>query len=209
MVLLHLICRQEDLPPLFPYSSSKRLALNTIGDHLLYSRIGTNYPVSSHSYFIQSEPTTSMSNIAMEMFNYEIWYFSLSWIFAITKRITSVLSMNGSSWDILHFLFTLLESLSFPPMKHNHFYSSLKYFCWTNFSNNILDSWIMVVVISVAVNSSDVISFLFFLLFFNIFINSITSATILTIFDQDEAWFSRTDKTSVCTTIWFTCTTFF
>ena len=32
--------------------SSKPLALNRIGDHLLYSRTGTNYPVSSSLHFI-------------------------------------------------------------------------------------------------------------------------------------------------------------
>ena len=59
-------------------------------------------------------------------------------------RITSDSSMNGSSWDILHFLFNLLESLSFPSINFNHLYSYLKYFCWTSFTNNILDpeSWL-------------------------------------------------------------------
>ena len=116
--------------------------------------------------------------------------------------------MNGSSWDILHFLFNLVESLSFPSINFNHLYSSLKYFCWTNFTNNILDSWIMVVVINVAVTSSVMI-FLCLFLVLNFFTNSIISATILTIFAQVVAWFFRTDKTSVSTTIWFTCITFF
>ena len=62
---------------LFPDSSSKP-ELNTTGDHLLYSRIGTNNPVSSSSYFILSEPTTSMSKLVMAMLNDEILYFSLS-----------------------------------------------------------------------------------------------------------------------------------
>ena len=67
----------------------------------------------------------------------------------------------------------------------------------------------MVVVISVVVTSSDVIIFLCLILALYFFTNSIVSATILTIFDQVEAWFSRTDKRSVYTTVWFTCATFF
>ena len=51
--------------------------------------------------------------------------------------------------------------------------------------------------------------FLCFTLVFKFFTNSTISATILTIFDQVAARFSRTDKMSVCTTIWFTCTSFF
>ena len=198
---------------LFPYSSSKPSALNTIRDQLLNSRIGTNYQVSSSSYFIQSDP--SISNLAMTMLKDEILSIrclqsSLIWQFCNLPPtwITADSSINGSSWDILQFLFNLLESLSFPSINLNHLYSSLKCFCWTNFTNDIVDSWIMVVVICVVVTSS-VIIFLCFILVFRFFTNSIISATILIIFDQVEAWFSRTDKMSVCTTIWFTCTTFF
>ena len=127
---------------------------------------------------------------------------SLIWEFCNLPptQITLDSSINGSSWDMLLFLFNLLESLSFPSNKFNHLYSSLNYFCWTNFTNNILYSWIMVVVISVAAISSDVRIFLCFIIVFNFFTHSIISATILAIFDQVEAWFSRTDKVSVCTT---------
>ena len=122
--------------------------------------------------------------------------------------ITSDSSINKCSWDILQFSFNLLESLSFPSTNFNHLYSSLKCFCCTNFTNDIRDSWIMLVAISVVVISTDVIIFPCFILVFKFFTNSIISA-IMTNFDQIEAWLSRTDKTYVCATIWFICTPFF
>ena len=63
---------------LFSYSSFKSAAVNIIGDHLLYSRIGTNYPVSSSWYFVQSDPATFMSIFAIAIVSNEIKYFSLS-----------------------------------------------------------------------------------------------------------------------------------
>ena len=80
--------------------------------------------------------------------------------------ITSDSSRNKCSWDILQFSFNLLESLSFPSTNFNHLYSSLKCFCCTNFTNDIRDSWIMLVAISVVVTSTDVIIFLCFILVF-------------------------------------------
>ena len=69
---------------------------------------------------------------------------SLIWEFCYLPptRITSDSWINGSSWDIMQFLFNLLESLSFSLINFNHLYSSLKCFCCTNFTNDILDSWI-------------------------------------------------------------------
>ena len=138
----------------FPDSSSKP-ELNTTGDHLLYSRIGTNNPVSSSSYFILSEPTTSMSKLVMAMLNDEILYFSLSgqqyWMFAVITDLRILQSSTNTN----QIRFNKRIQLRYPAVFiqssgiaifsfHNHLYSSWNYFCCINFTDGILipESWL-------------------------------------------------------------------
>ena len=72
-----------------------------------------------------------------------------------------------------------------------YYYYYLNCFSCTNFINEILDSWIMVVVISVVVPWSDDS---YFILVFKFFTNSIIRATIQTIFDQVKHDFAQLTK---------------
>ena len=150
----------------------------------------------------------------MVILNDEIWYFSLFgnsigclqssliWEFCNLPStwITSDSSINGSRSDILQFWFNILESMSFRYISFNHLH------IFWDFSNTLVslmrflvhESWFWLSVLLFLY-----LTFSFFLIF-KFFTKSIISATILTIFDQAEAWFSKTDKTSICTTIWFT-----
>ena len=71
------------------------------------------------------------------------------------------------------------------------FFFFLNCFSCTRFTNEILDSWIMVVVISVVVPWSDDS---YFILVFKFFTNSIIRATIQTIFDQVKHDFAQLTK---------------
>lgn len=157
-----------------------------------------------------------MSNLVMTMLLDKIWYFSLFgqqfWIFAIIsnirnfqssadKHLISCINKRVQSRYLAFFMQSSGITVFFLP---SILCSSLKCFCYTNFTNEILDSRIMVVVTSLVVPSSGIITFICMILGLTFFTNNIISAIILTIFDQVEVWFSRTNKRSVCTTIWFT-----